>query len=181
MVATASQSSGVRTSLHLRAEDGEQDAEEAVDAHLGHGAGEQDGGSGGSFGVGGGQPGVEGNERDFDGEAEEGSGEEQQGEVLRREAVPGELGDDGGHELAGLRECGEVDEVEFVGREEDGEEGQQHGDAADHGVDEELGGGLGAARASPERMRKNAGMRPSSQKMNQWKKLSAVKVPKRQA
>ena len=136
--------------MHLRAEDGEQDAEEAVDAHLGHGAGEQDGGTGGSFGVGGGQPGVEGNEGDFDGEAEEGAGEEQQGEVLRREAMPGEVGDDGRHELVVLRERGEVDEVEFVSREEDGEEGQQHGDRADHGVDEELGGSLGAARPSPE-------------------------------
>ena len=49
-----------------------------------------------------------------------------------------------------MGERGEAGEVEGMGGEEDGEEGEQHGDAADHGVDEELSGGGGAARASPE-------------------------------
>ena len=55
--------------------------------------------------------------------------------------MPAELGDDRGHQLAVLREVGELGEVEVVGGEEDREEGQQHRDAADHGVDEELGRG----------------------------------------
>ena len=78
--------------LHLREEDGQQDAEEAVEAHLRHGAGQQDGRAGGGFRVGGGQPGVERDQRDLDGEAEEGAEEDEEGEVVRSEAVPGEVG-----------------------------------------------------------------------------------------
>ena len=48
--------------LHLRAEDGEENAEEAVESHLGHGSGEEDGDAGGGFGVGVREPGVEGDE-----------------------------------------------------------------------------------------------------------------------
>ena len=39
--------------------------------------------------------------------------------------MPGEFVDDRGHELAVPREGGELDEVEVVGGQEDGEEGQQ--------------------------------------------------------
>ena len=73
--------------LHFRAEDGQQNAQEAVEAHLRHGAGQKDGGAGGRFCVGGGQPGMEGNERDFDREAEERSGKENQRHVVRCEAA----------------------------------------------------------------------------------------------
>ena len=64
--------------------------------------------------------------------------------------MPAKLRNDGRHQLAILRQGRELDEIEFSCRQKDGEERKQHGDAADHGVDQELRGGGGAARSSPE-------------------------------
>src|SRR5665213_3463057 len=105
---------------HLREKDGEQDAEEAVESHLRHRSGQQDGGAGGGFGVGGGEPGVERNERYFDGESQERSEEDEECEVVREEVVVGEVRCHCRHQRIGLRELGEFDEVEVMGREEDG-------------------------------------------------------------
>jgi hypothetical protein len=44
----------------------------------------------------------------------------------------------------------EFDEIHFAGREEDGEERQQHRHAADHGIDEELRRRRTAIRSAPE-------------------------------
>jgi hypothetical protein len=66
------------------------------------------------------------------------------------DAAPGKLAGDRGHQLTMLRECGEGGEVEAVGGEEECQEGQQQADAADHGVDQKLRSGAGAARTSPQ-------------------------------
>ncbi len=93
---------------------------------------------------------MERNQRHFDREAEKRSGKQDERDMVRSEAVPAKLRDDGRHQLTLLRERREFDEIEFSCRKKDGEEGQQHRDAADHGVNQELRGGGGAARSSPE-------------------------------
>ena len=70
--------------------------------------------------------------------------------MVRCESAPAKLCDDGRHQLAILREGRELDEIKFPCRKKNGEERKQHGDAADHGVDQELRGRGGAARSSPE-------------------------------
>src|SRR6185437_274627 len=64
--------------------------------------------------------------------------------------MPSEFRDHGRHQMTTLREGCELNEIEFSCRKKDGEEGKQHGYAADHGVDQELRGGGGAACSSPE-------------------------------
>ena len=143
-VATASTRSGVRSLRDLVAEERERDAEETVDAHLRHGAGEQHGDWRWGFSVGGGQPGVERDQGHLDREA----GEDADGEpdaVTRAEVRGDHL-----FERAGGGELREVAEVHAAGGEEDGEEREEQGHGADHGVDEELRGCRAAARAAPE-------------------------------
>ena len=72
---------------------------------------------------------------------------------------------------------GEFDEIELARGQKNRQERQQQRHAADHGINKELRRGGRACGPPQSLIRKNAGIRLSSQKMNQWKKFSAVKVP----
>ena len=103
-VATARTSSGVRMAAICAPKMRQRDAQQAIDAHLRHGAGEQHGDGRRRLSIRGGQPGVEGHERHFDREA----GEDADGEPRHHRA---QMRGDHLRERAGCGHGGEVAEV----------------------------------------------------------------------
>ena len=127
----------------LVAEERKRDAQQAVDAHLRHGAGEEHGYGRWGLSVCGGQPGVERHHGHLDGK----TGEDTDGQPQHDGA---EMRGDHLLKCAGGGELASWPKSMAAGGEEDSEEREQQRHGTGHGVDEELRGCGAAARASPE-------------------------------
>ena len=135
---------------HLGREERQKNSQESIDAHFGHGPGQQHGSAGGRFSVGGGQPGVKGHERRFDGEPQENAKENDRSQrFFGRKECPAQFGKQGRVKTAFLGQARQLGEVKKSCRGVDGQEGQQHGHAAGQRVNAELVRGPCALGAAP--------------------------------
>ena len=137
---------------HLFREDGQQNAQETINSHLRHRAGQQHRHGRRRFRVGQRQPGVERHQRHFDGEAEQCHEEDNEGQAFLcgKRIIPAEFDRKRGSQFAAPAQFAQTDEVECFDRLIDGQERQQQRHAANHGINEELRGGGAALRPAPE-------------------------------
>src|SRR6266850_1976684 len=136
--------------MYLLWEERNENPQEPINAHLRHGAGQDNRGSQRGFAIGIGQPGVKRHQRNLDGKSKEHAEKYDFCQRFRGKAIPAEFDREKRNQFAGSRFLGESDEIQGSARQKDGKEGEQHRHASHQSVNEELGSSARTLRTSPK-------------------------------